>query len=63
MEKNKVFPHIVAGGEYRFTKTFALGLEARYNIGGKAKKNIEDENIVLSNRSGFGAALTGRFYF
>ena len=57
--KNKVFPHIVLGGEYRFTEVFALGLDARYNISAKVKKDGE----VLSNRSGFGAALTGRFYF
>ena len=57
--KTKVFPHIVAGGEYRFTEVFALGLEARYNISAKVKK----DGAVYSNRSGFGAALTGRFYF
>ena len=57
--KNRVFPHIVAGGEYRFTNVFALGLEARYNFSAKVKK----DGAVLSDRSGFGAALTGRFYF
>lgn len=57
--KTKVFPHIVLGGEYRFTKVFALGLDARYNIAAKVKK----DGGVLSDRSGFGAALTGRFYF
>ena len=57
--KTKVFPHIVLGGEYRFTEVFALGLEARYNFSAKVKKN----NAVFSDRSGFGAALTGRFYF
>lgn len=57
--KNKVFPHIVLGGEYRFTNVFALGLEARYNIGAKVKKN----GVTLSDRSGIGGALTGRFYF
>jgi len=57
--KNKVFPHIVVGGEYRFTEVFALGLEGRYNIGAKVKK----DGAVYSDRSGFGAALTGRFYF
>lgn len=57
--KTKVFPHIVAGGEYRFTKVFALGLEARYNFAAKVKK----DGAVLSDRSGFGAAVTGRFYF
>lgn len=57
--KSKVFPHILAGVEYRFTKLFALGLEAKYNIGAKVKKN----GAVLSDRSGFSGALTGRFYF
>ena len=57
--KTKIFPHIVVGGEYRFTEVFALGLEARYNIGAKVKK----DGAVFSDRSGFGAALTGRFYF
>ena len=57
--KSKIFPHIVAGGEYRFTELFALGLEARWNIGAKVKK----DGVVYSDRSGFGAALTGRFYF
>ncbi len=57
--KTKVFPHIVAGGEYRFTEVFALGLEARYNIAAKVKKSGD----VYSDRSGFGGALTGRFYF
>lgn len=57
--KSKVFPHILAGVEYRFTKLFALGLEAKYNIGAKVKK----DGFVLSDRSGFSGALTGRFYF
>jgi len=57
--KTKVFPHIVAGAEYRFSELFALGLEARYNISAKLKK----DGAVYSDRSGFGAALTGRFYF
>ncbi len=57
--KTKVFPHIAAGAEYRFTQVFALGLDARYNIAAKLKKNGD----VMSDRSGFGAALTGRFYF
>lgn len=61
--KTKVFPHIVAGGEYRFTKVFALGLEARYNFSAKVKKNVGGGDFVLSDRTGFGAALTGRFYF
>ena len=57
--KNKVFPHVIVGGEYRFTQLFALGLEARYNFAAKVKKH----DVVYSDRSGFGAALTGRFYF
>ncbi len=57
--KNKTFPHLVAGVEYRFTEVFALGLDARYNISAKVKK----DGLVLSDRSGFGAALAGRFYF
>ena len=57
--KSKVFPHITAGGEYRFTEVFALGLDVKYNIGAKAKK----DGVVYSDRSGFSAALTGRFYF
>lgn len=58
-DENKIFPHIVIGAEYRFTKVFALGLEAKYNISAKVKK----DGIVLSDRSGFSGALTGRFYF
>ena len=56
--KSKFFPHIVAGGEYRFSQLFALGLEGRYNIGAKLKKSGYE-----TDRSGFGAALVGRFYF
>ena len=59
VDDNKVFPHLVAGVEYRFTEVFALGLEAKYNINAKLKKDGE----VLSDRSGFSGALTGRFYF
>ena len=57
--KSKVFPHIAAGVEYRFTELFALGLDARYNFGAKVKK----DGWVISDRSGFGAAIAGRFYF
>jgi len=57
--KTKVFPHITAGAEYRFSQLFALGLDLKYNISAKAKKGDD----TLSDRSGFGAALTGRFYF
>ena len=56
--KTKVFPHVVAGAEYRFSQLFALGLEGRYNIGAKLKKSGYE-----TDRSGIGAALVGRFYF
>ena len=59
LRKNKVVPHVVLGAEYRFTRVFALGLEGRYNFNAKVKK----DGGVLSDRTGFGAALTGRFYF
>lgn len=57
--KSKVFPHITAGAEYRFTEVFALGLDVKYNFAAKVKK----DGAVYSDRSGFGGALTGRFYF
>ncbi len=57
--EDKVFPHITGGVEYRFTEVFALGLDVKYNISAKVKK----EGAVLSDRSGFQGALTGRFYF
>lgn len=57
--KTQVFPHITVGGEYRFTEVFALGLDLKYNIAAKVKK----DGWILSDRSGFGVALTGRFYF
>lgn len=57
--KSKVFPHITVGGEYRFTEVFALGLDAKYNFSAKTKK----DGAVFSDRTGFGMALTGRFYF
>ena len=56
--KSKIIPHIVVGGEYRFSQLFALGLEARYNFDAKVKKS----GILLSDRSGFGGAVTLRFY-
>ena len=61
--KNRAIPHIVLGGEYRFTKVFALGVEARYNFASKVTKKVEGEQLILSDRGGLGAALTGRFYF
>lgn len=59
LSDSKIFPHIVAGAEYRFTELFALGLEAKYNIAAKVKK----DGWVLSDRSGISGALTARFYF
>ena len=58
-DKSKIFPHVAGGAEYRFSDLFALGAEARYNIGAKVKK----DGAVMSDRSGFGLAVTGRFYF
>lgn len=57
--KTKIFPHITAGAEYRFSELFALGLDLKYNIAAKVKKDGE----VLSDRSGIGGAVTARFYF
>ncbi len=56
--KTKVFPHVVAGAEYRFTQLFALGVEAKYNISAKMEKNG-----YKTDRSGISGALVGRFYF
>lgn len=57
--KSKIVPHLMAGAEYRFTKLFALGLEAKYNFGAKIEKNGE----VYSDHTGLSGAITGRFYF
>lgn len=57
--ETKIFPHIVAGTEYRFSKLFALGLDLKYNISAK----IEKDGDVLSDRSGLSGALAARFYF
>lgn len=59
VEKDKVFPHVLGGIEYRFTEVFALGLDLKYNFSAKMKKDGE----VVSDRSGFSAALAARFYF
>ncbi len=56
--KAKVFPHVVAGAEYRFTQLFALGLEAKYNISAKMEKDG-----YKTDRSGISGALVCRFYF
>ena len=60
--KTKVFPHIVAGAEYRFTKLFALGVEAKYNINAKMEKEVYG-STYKTDRSGISGALVGRFYF
>lgn len=57
--KSKIFPHAVVGVEYRFGSVFALGLEGKYNINAKVEKDGE----FFSDRTGFGGALTARFYF
>lgn len=59
VEEDKVFPHILGGAEYRFTELFALGLDLKYNFSAK----MEKEGEVVSDRSGFSAAVAGRFYF
>lgn len=63
ISKSKIFPHIMAGTEYRFSELFALGLEAKYNFSAKTEKNYEGLNVVLSDRSGLSGAVTARFYF
>ncbi len=57
--KSKVVPHLVAGAEYRFSKWFALGVEAQYTFNAKIEKN----EAVYSDRTGLSGAITGRFYF
>lgn len=59
VKEDKVFPHILGGAEYRFTELFALGLDLKYNFSAK----MEKEGEVVSDRSGFSAAVAGRFYF
>lgn len=58
LEKDKVFPHVVAGAEYRFSELFALGFEAKYNISAKI-----EEKGYKTDRSGISGVLVGRFYF
>ena len=65
-EKSKVFPHVTVGTEYRFSEKFALGLDLKYNIAAKVKKDINEiamYNATISDRSGIGGAITARFYF
>lgn len=63
LSKSKVFPHVMAGAEYRFSQLFALGLEAKYNFSAKTEKDYEGLNVVVSDRSGLSGAVTARFYF
>ena len=60
--KTKVFPHVVAGAEYRFTELFALGVEAKYNIAAKIKKDFPG-GTYETDRSGISGGLVARFYF
>lgn len=57
--KSKVFPHLMVGAEYRLNWLVALGLEIKYNINAKVKK----DGYVISDRSGISGAVTARFYF
>ena len=56
---SKIFPHLTTGAEYRFNESFAIGFDLKYNV--NAKITIED--LYVSDRSGFGAAITVRYYF
>ena len=64
-DESKVFPHLVLGGEYRFNKTFALGLELKCNIEAQIEKDnvLGANDVILSDRSGAQGALVARFYF
>lgn len=59
IKEDKIFPHIMAGAEYRFTKLFALGLDLKYNFNAKITK----KGAVLSDRTGLQGVLAARFYF
>lgn len=59
IKESKLFPHVMAGAEYRFTKLFALGLDLKYNFNAKLTKN----GVVISDRSGLQGVLAARFYF
>ncbi|MCR5504630.1 MAG: porin family protein [Elusimicrobiaceae bacterium] len=59
IKEDKIFPHIMAGAEYRFTKLFALGLDLKYNFNAKIMKY----GGVLADRSGVQGVLAARFYF
>ena len=58
-DNTKIFPHVMGGLEYRFTRVFALGLDLKYNFNAKNKK----DDLILSDRSGLQGALAARFYF
>lgn len=62
-KEDKWFPHVVAGAEYRFSRLFALGLEGKYNIDAKLEKSINGHKGVISDHSGFSAAIIAKFYF
>lgn len=59
IKEYKWFPHIVFGGEYRFTKLFALGICFKYNFNAK----LTHGDMTLSDRSGLQGTLVGKFYF
>lgn len=59
IKEDKIFPHIMAGAEYRFSKLFALGLDLKYNFNAKITKR----DAVLSDRTGLQGVLAARFYF
>ena len=59
LDNTKIFPHVMAGVEYRFSKLFALGLDFKYNINAKNEK----DGVIISDRSGLQGALVARFYF
>lgn len=48
---NRVFFHTEGGIDYRFTRWFALGLDAGYNVGGKIKtfENKNDRQLISIN--------------
>ena len=59
IKEDKIFPHIMAGAEYRFAKLFALGLDLKYNFNAKITKR----GAVISDRTGLQGVLAARFYF
>ena len=59
IDEGKWFPHVILGTEYRFTKLFALGVDLKYNIAAKVKR----DGSILSDRSGLQGVLAARFYF